>query len=145
MGTFNEETMRGELFEILDDLKSELAKVKPGSEEHSRITKDIQAICGVIHEDYKIANILEQTENSAELDKRKYLENAKQVEREISLKERQAIADSKWYNKQIVQTIIVNGTVAAVCVGGMIINCKSETPLINGVSQWMMKILGAAR
>ena len=141
----NEETLREELFVILAKLKEDFMTAVPGSEQQTAISKNIETITKLIHKDEEIGEDMEKSRVSQKLDERKFLEDARQRERENDIKEMQARFNSKWFNWPIVQTLLTVDVVALVSLMGMIINCKTDTPIINGIAQWIMKMLGAVR
>lgn len=141
MANFDEESMRTECFDIMDELKASLAKAKPGSEEHSRIIKDISVMAGVIHKDYEIGMTIEKENRSAELDERRLEKDIRRDEREAEIKMEQAIGSNKWYNLPIVQSGLTAMTATGICVAGMWINTMTENPLKNGISQFIMRPL----
>ena len=142
MANFDEESMRTEIFDIMDELKASLALEKPGSDAHVNIVKELKDMASIIHKDYEVANEIEKDRVSQELKEREFKHDVLASEREMNLKEDQAKRNSRWYNDPIVQTIIT--TSAAVGLSGMVVymNCLSENPLKSGASPILMKTLG---
>ena len=143
MTDYNEETMRNNLFEILDDLTDSLSKETPGSDKHTALIKDIDVMVRAVNSDYQTANTIEKDRAHAALEERKFLEESRQREREFELREEQAIAGGKWYRQPIVQYLIGTTILTSGTVFMAVMNVKTETPLINSVAQGMSRLLGA--
>lgn len=139
----DETTMRENLFSVLDNLESALATTPDGSDKHTAITKEIEIIVKLIELDYQTANTIDKDQAHQELEYKRFVSESNIKEREIEIKESQADAGAKWYNQQIIKYLLGTSILTSGTIFMAILNCKTETPIINSVAVGMQRLLGA--
>ena len=87
-----------------------LEKIKVGSEDRKRSVDCLATLAKVYHDDCRLGGQLLKDQEEMELAKKRYIDESLRADRELDLKEGNAVKAGKWYNQPIVEKILVCGT-----------------------------------
>lgn len=132
-----QDPIRSKIEELILDEAEHLVMLPVGSDERKRSTDCIVALHGSLIKDYNAATQIMKDQAEVELNERKFLEEARRLDRETEAKEIMARASSKWYNQEITKTVIVAGTSLASIGLCMVINA-GDMPFRSALERYLI-------